>query len=157
VVLGGSNWTTRASIRRDADAFAALGLAALVYDARGVGESTGDSVCSFEDSAADARAAVDALAARPDVDPKRIRPFGRSRGGWIAPLAASRRRDVAFLVLAVPPAISPEKQETTRRLGEFRAAGHGEAEQREAREYLDLLWKAIDSQEAWDRYAALRD
>ncbi len=156
VILGGSDWHTRGQVRREADIFVSVGLGALIYDARGNGESSGEATCSFEETAGDVRAAVATLAARSDVDPKRIGVFGRSRGGWFAPLAASKCPDVSFLLLFVPPAISPARQETTRRLNEMRASGYSEAEVREANDYLELLWQALRSDADWDKYADAR-
>ncbi len=156
IVIGGSGWTDRRDVRLDADAFAALGYAALIFDRRGCGRSTGDRECPFDDIAADAAAGAELLAKRDDIDPTRIGVFGRSRGGWIAPLAATHSPAVGFVLLFVAPAISPARQETTRRLNEMRAAGATEAQVARARAHLDLLWKSFDSDEAWDAYLADR-
>lgn len=95
--------------------FARRGVAALIYDKRGVGESTGDHETStFEDLAGDVRAAVRALATRGNVEAGRIGLFGISQGGWIAPLAAARGADVAFLILDVGPAVPVRDQELHR-------------------------------------------
>jgi uncharacterized protein len=91
-----------------------LGFVVLAYDKRGVGQSTGEyemigpsnSVRMFDLLAADALAGVDALRRRSDVDAARIGLVGFSQAGWIAPLAASRSRDVAFLVIVSGPAVS---------------------------------------------------
>ena len=83
-----------------ADRFARSGIAALVYDKRGSGESGGDwRTAGFEDLARDALAAVALLAARPGIDPGRIGIHGHSQGAIVAPLAASLApRRVAFIV-----------------------------------------------------------
>src|SRR5262245_47108029 len=82
------------------DFFARHGIAALVYDKRGVGGSTGDhEAATFEDLAGDAASAVRFLAARKEIDRRRIGMLGSSQGGWLAPLAASRAGGVAFLIL----------------------------------------------------------
>ncbi len=93
---------------------AALGLAVLAYDKRGVGRSTGvytnvgtsNSVEMFDLLAGDAIAAVGLLKKRTDVDPARIGLVGISQGGWIAPLAATRSRDISFVVTISGPAVS---------------------------------------------------
>jgi len=157
VVLGGSDWNLRDHVRREADIFASMGLASLIYDKRGHGKSSGDGLCSFDETASDVCAAVAALQKRSDVRADRIGIFGRSRGGWFAPLAASKCHEAAFLVLFVPPAVSPARQETTRRLHEMRAAGFSEEEVEAGRKYLELLWRAGDSEDAWNRYAAARE
>ena len=83
-----------------ADRFARAGIAALVYDKRGSGESGGDwRTAGFEDLARDALAGVALLAARPGIDPARIGIHGHSQGGIVGPLAASLApRRVAFIV-----------------------------------------------------------
>ena len=85
-----------------ADQFARVGIAALIYDKRGAGTSTGDwRRSTFEDLADDAIAAIRLLQRREDIDSRRIGLYGHSQGGLIAPLAASRAPDaVAFLVAA---------------------------------------------------------
>ena len=93
---------------------AALGLAVLAYDKRGVGRSTGEysnvgvenSVRMFDLLASDAIAAVQALKRRRDIDSTRIGLVGFSQGGWIAPLAASQSADVRFVVAVSGPAVS---------------------------------------------------
>ena len=92
--------------------FARHGVAALLYDKRGVGQSSGNyEQATFDDLAGDALAAVALLAKRRDINHKQIGLFGISQGGWIAPLAASRSRDVGFLILDVGPAVTVEEQE----------------------------------------------
>ena len=65
-----------------ADHLTRHGIAVLRYDDRGVGKSTGDfASATSEDFAGDAWAAWQALAARPEIDPKRIGLVGHSEGG----------------------------------------------------------------------------
>ncbi len=87
------------------------GFATLTYDKRGVGESGGiysmvgweDSEVILEDLAGDALAGVEFLKGNDRIDPNRIGFFGISQAGWIAPLAASKSSDVAFIVLFSGP------------------------------------------------------
>jgi len=92
-----SRWGTNRYI---ADRFARAGIAALAYDKRGSGQSTGDwRDGGYETLAGDAMGAVELLAARRDVDPRRIGLHGHSEGGMVAPLAATMApARVAFLV-----------------------------------------------------------
>jgi len=86
--------------------FAQAGIAALVYDKRGVGRSGGEyeskqSVSGKNISllADDAAAALEALARRPQLRGAAVGFAGISQAGWIAPLAAQRNRRAKFLVL----------------------------------------------------------
>jgi dienelactone hydrolase len=79
--------------------FARRGFAALVYDKRGVGKSTGDwKAAGFEELAADAVAAIEFLRARADVDSALIGIHGHSQGGTIAPLVAAKAEGLAFVI-----------------------------------------------------------
>ncbi|MFP6616862.1 MAG: alpha/beta fold hydrolase, partial [Candidatus Hydrogenedentota bacterium] len=87
------------SYRVHANAFLRKGLAVLVYDKRGVGNSDGDfSVSTNDDFVQDAVAAVRYLRSRNDVDSLRIGLLGSSEGGWLTPEVATLAGDIAFVV-----------------------------------------------------------
>ncbi len=89
-----------------ADFLTRRGFAVLRTDDRGVGGSTGKLLDSTdEDFALDVAAQVDFLKRRREVDARRIGLLGHSEGAAVAPMAAVRSRDVAFLVLLAGPAI----------------------------------------------------
>jgi pimeloyl-ACP methyl ester carboxylesterase len=76
------------------------GIAVLRVDDRGVGGSTGKtSEATTTDLAGDVLAGVEFLKGRKEINPSQIGLIGHSEGGIIAPLVASRSRDVAFIVL----------------------------------------------------------
>ena len=76
------------------------GIAVLRADDRGIGKSTGDfATATTADFATDAEAGIALLKTRPEIDPHRIGLIGHSEGGIIAPMVASRNKDVAFIVL----------------------------------------------------------
>jgi uncharacterized protein len=89
-----------------ADALTRRGIAVLRVDDRGVGGSTGSTMrATLDDFTADALAGVRFLAARRDIDAHRIGLIGHSEGGLVAPMAAARSKDVAFVVVLAGPAI----------------------------------------------------
>src|SRR5262249_48818400 len=92
VILQGSGSESRWGTNRFiADQFARSNIAALVYDKRGSGLSTGDwRSSSYDDLANDVLAGIDLLASRLDVDPRRIGLHGHSEGGIIAAMVAAR-------------------------------------------------------------------
>ncbi|MDF5758161.1 CocE/NonD family hydrolase [Spongiactinospora sp. TRM90649] len=90
-----------------AEAFARQGVTALVYDKRTTGYSQTNR--SFSDLADDALAGIGVLRGQPDVDPGRVGVWGFSEGGWVAPLAASRSAQVAFLITVGAGAYTPER------------------------------------------------
>ena len=114
VFIHGSGRNIRDHVRFFADAFASHGIAGLVYDKRGVGDSTGefpdDLISSFVDLADDAIAGQSFLKERPDIDSSRIGFWGFSQGGWLAPLAASRSDGTAFVICVGGPGVDGESQ-----------------------------------------------
>jgi cephalosporin-C deacetylase-like acetyl esterase len=86
--------------QEEAEYFAEEGIASLVFDKRGYGDSEGDwRTASFEDLALDAIAAVDHLKSRNDVDHSRIGLRGASQSGWVLPVAASKSESIRYLIL----------------------------------------------------------
>jgi uncharacterized protein len=83
-----------------AEALAERGYSVLLFDYRGYAGNPGSP--SEDGLHADARAAVDALATRPEVDPERIAYFGESLGAAVAG-GLSTERPPAALVLRSPP------------------------------------------------------
>lgn len=71
--------------------FARSGFATVRLERRGTGDSEGGPLAreDFWSEVGDYRAALQALAARPDIDRQRIFLFGHSVGGMIAPLLAA--------------------------------------------------------------------
>lgn len=83
------------------EALPPAGFHVMILDYRGYGESEG-SPSRREDLLADARAALGALAAQPEVDPARIGIYGQSLGGAIAVALAAESPEVRGLVLESP-------------------------------------------------------
>ena len=93
-----------------ADFLSRNGIAVLRYDDRGVGASKGTfATATTMDFADDAEAAFSFLAARPEVDPKRVGIAGHSEGGVIAPILAARNPSIAFIVLLAGPGLRGDK------------------------------------------------
>jgi pimeloyl-ACP methyl ester carboxylesterase len=83
-----------------ADYLTRRGIAVLRVDDRGLGGSTGNfSTATTADFAEDVLAGVAFLKGRKEINPKQIGLLGHSEGGVIAPLVASRSKDIAFIVL----------------------------------------------------------
>jgi len=93
------------------------GVAVLVYDKRGIGQSggiyPGDSPTAgtIDNLARDAAAAARFLAAQPEIDRSRVGLTGHSQAGWIAPLAAAREPAIRFLALFSGPAVTADESD----------------------------------------------
>ncbi|HUE88053.1 MAG TPA: prolyl oligopeptidase family serine peptidase [Vicinamibacterales bacterium] len=124
VFLHGSGPHPRAGFRPYAEEFARLGVASLFFDKRGSGESGGSWItASLDDLAGDALAAVKYLKGEPGIDADRLGFWGISQAGWVAPLAASRSEDVAFMILISGGGASPRESELFSWKREFESAG----------------------------------
>lgn len=110
VFLHGAGTKDRSGFAEQATHLARSGVVALVLDRRTDGYSTWHR--DYEAMAGDALAGVELLRARPDVDPERVGLFGESEGSWVAPIAAAKDPDVAFMVLVSAPIVSPAQQAT---------------------------------------------
>lgn len=136
--------------------FAARGIAALVYDRRGSGESTGsEGSAGMQRLADDAVAAAEALAALPQIDARRIGTWGHSQGGWIAPVAAARSSRISFVIAQSASGVSPALQEMFRVEHNARDAGLSEAEVVAALDYERRLMEWVRSGAGRDEIHAL--
>ncbi|HEY3947569.1 alpha/beta hydrolase family protein [Phenylobacterium sp.] len=113
VLVHGSGPETRWGTNRYiADRMARAGVAALIFDKRGSGESGGDWRTSrYEDLARDALAGVDLLDARPDIDPRRVGIHGHSQGGVIGPLAATLAPGKIAFIVAMDTFAGPQRDQ----------------------------------------------
>lgn len=98
VLIEGNGPNKRGGFSEIIKRLSADGIAALEYDKRGVGQSTGTYEEDVERLTADARAAVAAMRHRSDIIGSRIALVGHSGGGVIAPSAAAADPDIAAVV-----------------------------------------------------------
>jgi dienelactone hydrolase len=87
--------------------FAKKGIAALIYDKRGTGDSGGIySKSTFDDFVKDALNAVKFLKKQKEIDPQKVGILGPSQGGRIAALAAARSSEISYIVTFAAPLVS---------------------------------------------------
>jgi uncharacterized protein len=103
VMAHGLTGTRRDRLGAFAERFAAAGIAALVFDYRGFGDSTGEPDL-FEPSRQldDWRAAIAFARSLPDIDAGRVATFGSSFGGGNALAAAAEDAKVVAVISQVP-------------------------------------------------------
>ena len=102
------------------------GMAVLIFDKRGVGDSTGGYILEnglvadgsysleiiahcreiMEILASDARVAFNWVQSHPEIDASRIGFAGPSQAGWVMPLAVEQGANAAFIVAVSGPAVS---------------------------------------------------
>jgi dipeptidyl aminopeptidase/acylaminoacyl peptidase len=158
IFVHGSGAVSRESNRFYADLFARHGIATLIYDKRGVGASTGDwRYMHLEDLAEDALAGVQLLKSRKDINPHEIGIFGGSQGGWVAPLAASRSKDVAFVITSAGSTFTPIHLAKWRSTTYVRNAGYSDEIVQRASALMDLQFDLIRREgwiKGWEKYEA---
>ena len=90
-----------------AGAVADAGFVAVRFDKRGYGQSGGRAEsATLNDFSEDAIAVMKWLAARRDIDPKRIAVVGHSEGAWVALLAAAREKRFAGVAAIAAPSVT---------------------------------------------------
>jgi dienelactone hydrolase len=135
--------------------FASEGIAALAYDKRGVGESSGNFLkVPFMDLSDDGLAAIKYLQSRKEIDAKRIGVWGLSQGGWLGPLAASRSADIAFVIAVSGPGVSPGEQMIVYYANELRQQGVPEREVREASTVRRDIWSYMSNGLGYEKVKA---
>jgi uncharacterized protein len=93
-----------------ADYLTKNGFAVLRYDDRGTALSKGNfKTATSADFASDAEAAMEYLKTRKEINPKKMGLIGHSEGGLIAPMIASKSKDVAFIILLAGPGIQGDQ------------------------------------------------
>lgn len=104
VMAHGLGGTKDSGLAPFAEAFAAAGLDAYVFDYRGFGESEGlpRQTVSLPGQLEDWRAAIDAAGRLPGVDARRIVLWGESLAGGHVLSAAADRTDIAAVISVVP-------------------------------------------------------
>lgn len=100
VFVHGAGRQTRESYREAGENFASQGIAALIYDKRGIGESGGayESHRPYKNLVNDALSAIAFLKQRREIAASQIGIWGLSQGAEISAAAASRSEDVKFII-----------------------------------------------------------
>ncbi|RYY91007.1 MAG: alpha/beta fold hydrolase [Chitinophagaceae bacterium] len=89
-----------------ADFLTKSGIAVLRYDDRGTGLSKGNfGKANSLDFATDVEAAITYLKSRPEINKDKIGLIGHSEGGLIAPIVATRSKDISFVIMLAGPGL----------------------------------------------------
>ena len=135
---------------------AARGFAVLAFDKRGTGGSTGQwRNATFEELADDVVAGARFLQSRSELDPRRIGYWGLSQGAWIAPLAAVRSGDAAFVITMSGGGLTPARGELLDSEYEMRTAGLSDRDVQDGLTFQRTKNEFLRTGSGWDEYAAL--
>src|SRR5262249_28077625 len=134
------------------------GIAVLGYDKRGVGGSTGDwRTASYEDLAGDVVAAFEYLKTRSDVDRAQIGLLGWSQAGRVMPLAATRAKDMAFLISVCGAGVPVAETTIDQAQNEMTARGMRPQAVEGVVGLMKLQYEFARTGQGWDGYAAARE
>lgn len=121
LVTGSGSGVPREHLLTEATEFARRGLAVLIYDKRSAGYTRLRR--DYSELAGDALGGLRALRAMPGVAPSKVGLWGLSEGGWVAPLAASRSAEAAFVIVVGGNAMTPIRQQNWNETSALRRAG----------------------------------
>ncbi|WP_047245219.1 alpha/beta hydrolase family protein [Maribacter thermophilus] len=126
------------------DYFTKNGIAVLRFDDRGVAASTGDfKTATSADFATDVESALAYLKTRKEIDQNNMGLVGHSEGGIIAPMVASRSKDVAFIVLLAGTGIPGDQLLLLQQERIARANGVSESDIKKAKETNATLFTMV--------------
>lgn len=142
VFLHGSGPQPRDSNRFAANELADHGIASIIYDKRGVGESEGKlEGVTFSDLASDAIAIAEELKRQSGIIS--VGFFGHSQGGWIASLAGSTWAETAFVITSAGPAVPPSREAEWDVVRRLRAEGYSSKIEDNAREIIQFWHSGV--------------
>jgi len=142
ILLHGAEPATRSfAYRMHANIFLERGMAVLLYDKRGAGESGGDhDSATYAQLIDDALAAIGLLRRRQDIDAANIGLVGASESGWLTPEIAERGGDIAFVINKVGPCLSWRETVAWEIYNDLLADDVSESVAREQTDVFRRLW-----------------
>lgn len=127
-----------------ADNLSRNGIAVLRYDDRGAGRSKGTPAdASSADFASDARAALEYLYSRTEINASLTGLAGHSEGGLIAAIVAAGNPGVAFVISLAGPGVQGEKLLHTQNMDISKASGVGIKDIKKGIAYNKKLFKIL--------------
>lgn len=144
VLLHGAEKATRKRLvyKLTANVFLERGIAVLVYDKRGAGESQGDHDAStYRQLVEDAISAVRFLRQRSRIDPSRVGILGISESGWLTPEIADRSGGIAFVINKVGSPLSVRDTIAWEVYNEMLDDGVAENNAREQTDIYRRIWE----------------
>jgi pimeloyl-ACP methyl ester carboxylesterase len=147
VMVPGSNPQTRYGLGPDPYIVAGSGVAVLIYDKRGCGESGGNCQRDYPVPvlSQDLSAAVQFLKTQSKIDPRKIGLFGISQGGWVVPAAAAHSADVAFAITIAASGLPTDGNNEYEIDSELRLRNFSADARQQMRQLEDLRWKTVRS------------
>lgn len=158
IFIHGSGDDSREQYRFYADLLARKGIAVLIYDKRGVGDSGGNWKTSpFSVLADDALAGIHFLKSQAAIDGSRIGAWGGSEGAIIAPWIASRSADVRFVIMQSAVGVTFAEQNVYQNERLIRAVTNAEEDVAQGLATVTLMHDYARTGTGWQAYADAKD
>lgn len=140
-----------------ADKLTKQGYAVLRFDKRGIKKSKGDyKSATTYDFASDVSAAIDYLLTKKIINKEKIGLFGHSEGAMIAPLVATQRKDISFLILMGTPGVDGENILLQQSEDISRANGVDEKKVKENTEKNRKIYDLVKKSKTYKKIDALK-
>lgn len=142
LILHGAEAATRSfAYRLQANIFLDRGIAVLLYDKRGAGESEGDhDSAHYSDFIADAYAALEALLEQGEVNAEQLGLVGNSESGWFTPEIAHESGAFSMIINKVGPSLSWRETVGWEVYNELLKDGMSESEAHEQAHVYQKIW-----------------
>lgn len=138
--------------------YAAHGIASLVFDKRGTGQSDGKYLQNFHLLSDDVVAAVRWLRTQDEIDDDDIHLAGFSQGGWIAPLAALKDGNIRSVLVGYGVMKPVTAEDRWGYVYALQQKGFGEAEIAQADRVNAVIEDIVDrGQNRWDELGEMLD
>lgn len=158
IITPGDYGTNRNQLRLWAHAYVSRGIGALIFDSRGAGESTGAvNSSSFSELANDVLVIVQSLKTREEINSKQIGLFGFSNSAFTVTLAASRSKDISFLILQSLVGVVGWKQESFRAETQLRVDKFPESTVKKGVDFMRLKFEVARTGKGWERLQAIME
>jgi len=139
-----------------AEYLASNGIITLIQDKQGVGKSTGNwTKATFEDLTNDYVNAIACIKKFDKVNQAQIGIYGHSQGGTLAPLLASKSKDVSFVIAAASVGDTIFKQDIYRVESNLKSAEFNPAEIHEAMAYYTSWLNIARTGKGFDKLDSL--
>lgn len=151
ILITGSGQTDRDNTVLDHKPFAVIadfltknGIAVLRVDDRGMGKTTGPVMtATTADFAKDVEASLNYLLTRKEVDKKNMGLIGHSEGGIIAPMVASKRKEIKFIIMLAGPGVKMLDQMAQQSVDVLKSYGASAQDAESIRLLYKILGNAI--------------
>ncbi len=156
-VISGPGPSDRYKLWRVAMSMVVKGIRVMIYDKRGTGKSTGNSLDSYYytrslQHSEDLIAAISFAKNYPGTDSNKVGVIGWSQTGWLGAIAAAKFNNLAFYINIAGNCTPGWEQDMWNKLTELRYQGFSEKEINNAKKFLNIHFGLMHNKNNWNEY-----